>query len=224
MRTFTTRHGLGAIALAVVTSFVAACSGSPLSSLSPTSPTAAVGGSASFSPNPGVPVCELPNVLDPNTGACEPPPVCELPNVLDPITKECKPPTMGNQGCTPGYWKANVKKGAGEWILAGYMPSQSVSSVFSGATGSLGSATLLQALEFGGGSTLTGAKQILLRAAVAAILNAANDGVDYPISAAMIIADVNAALASTDREAILRLAGSLDSANNLGCPLNNSSN
>ena len=92
------------------------------------------------------------------------------------------------------------------------------------AAGSFNSSTLLEALEFGGGSGVSGATRILLRAAVAAVLNAANSGVGYPASVATIVSDVNAAIATADRGAILALASSLDATNNLGCPLNNSNN
>ncbi|HSF43302.1 MAG TPA: hypothetical protein VLT87_26115, partial [Thermoanaerobaculia bacterium] len=65
-----------------------------------------------------------------------------------------------------------------------------------------------------------GAAKILLRAAVAALLNAAHSGVDYPRTTAEIIADVNAALASNNRNTMLELASELDDDNNGGCPLN----
>jgi hypothetical protein len=55
---------------------------------------------------------------------------------------------------------------------------------------------------------------------VAALLNAAHSGVDYPRTTAEILADVNAALTSNSRSAMLALAAELDSDNNLGCPLN----
>jgi hypothetical protein len=61
--------------------------------------------------------------------------------------------------------------------------------------GSLGNKTLLQALNFKGRSTLSGAEEILLRAAVAALLNSASAGVDYQLTTAQVIAEVNAALA-----------------------------
>jgi hypothetical protein len=80
--------------------------------------------------------------------------------------------------------------------------------------------TLLQAMSFKGGSTTTGAAQILLRAAVPALLNAAHPDVDYPLTTAQIISQVNAALASNDRSTILALAATLDRYNNRGCPLN----
>ena len=80
--------------------------------------------------------------------------------------------------------------------------------------------TLLQALNFRGGSGTTGAARILLRTAVAALLNSAHPDVDYPRTTAEVIADVNAALASHDRSTMLALAAELDDDNNLGCPLN----
>jgi hypothetical protein len=82
------------------------------------------------------------------------------------------------------------------------------------------STTLLQGLSFNGGNGADGASRILLRAAVAAILNAANEDVDYQYTSAQITSRVNAALASGDRATILALATDLDRANNGGCTLN----
>jgi hypothetical protein len=124
----------------------------------------------------------------------------------------------GDEGCTPGYWKNHAKS----WPATGYSTSQKVQSVFSQASlyPALGSSTLLQALSFDGGSTLEGAAGNLLRAATAALLNSAHSGVDYPWVTANVISDVNAALASKNRDAMLALASDLDQDNNLGCPLN----
>ena len=134
--------------------------------------------------------------------------VC-LPQVVEP---------PGDEGCTPGYWKNHT----GSWAGTGYSPGQTTGSVFSGASAfpSLASQTLLQSLQGGGGPGTTGAARILLRAAVAALLNAAHSGVDYPRTTAEIIADVNAALASNNRNTMLELASELDDDNNGGCPLN----
>lgn len=126
-------------------------------------------------------------------------------------TGEC--PTTP-QGCTPGYWKNHPAA----WAATGYAPSQKLSSVFAN-TGTLGGKTMIEALSFKGGSTIDGAKQILLRASVAALLDAAHPDVNYPRTQAAIIADVSAALASNNRAAILQLAAALDADNNLGCPL-----
>ena len=70
-----TRRLLTGFSLAAALALVVACS-APSSSLSPTSPTAAVGASAqsavNFSPNPVV-TCTPPEVLNPVTNQCEPP-------------------------------------------------------------------------------------------------------------------------------------------------------
>jgi hypothetical protein len=97
-----------------------------------------------------------------------------------------------------------------------------VQSVFSQASiyPSLGNDSLLEALSFSGGSTLEGAAGNLLRAAVAALLDAAHPNVNYPRTPASVISDVNAALASRSRDTMLSLASALDADNNRGCPLN----
>jgi hypothetical protein len=85
----------------------------------------------------------------------------------------------------------------------------------------LGEYTLVQGLDFGGGNDLSGKAQILLRAAIAAVLNAETFGNLYPISTADIIANTNAALASGNKNAITALAQQLDFTNNFNpCPLN----
>lgn len=125
---------------------------------------------------------------------------------------------VGTQGCTPGYWKNH----SGSWPPTGYATSQSVASVFPSVSPNfpaLGSATLLEALAFAGGPGTSGAAEILLRAGVAALLNAAHPSVSYPLLTADVISQVNAALASNDRDTMLALAALLDSYNNLGCPL-----
>jgi hypothetical protein len=119
-------------------------------------------------------------------------------------------------GCTPGYWKQTQHFDS--WV--GYAPTDVVGTVFAlGAYPSLAGKTLAQTLDGSGGSTLTGAASILLRAAVAALLNSTSPDVDYPRTTAEIIADVNAALASNDRATILALATALDADNNLTCLL-----
>jgi hypothetical protein len=125
-------------------------------------------------------------------------------------------PPPGGEGCTPGYWKSHLDS----WGPTGYTPGQSLGSVFSVVgLGSLSSDSLLTALDYGGGSSLVDAKRILLRAAVAALLNAAHPDVDYAMSEAEIIADVNAQLTSGTRSSILALKDELDAANNAGCPI-----
>lgn len=121
------------------------------------------------------------------------------------------------QGCTPGFWK-NRGLSIGEWALAGYNPSANVTTVFNNVRPAQAGASLHQALSFGGGPGLDGGQKILLRAAVAALLNAAHPDVSYPVSAASVISQVNTALGGT-RAAMLSLAETLDGYNNAGCPL-----
>lgn len=127
-------------------------------------------------------------------------------------------PPAGDEGCSPGYWKNHTSS----WAGTGFSPGQTAGSVFSAASAfpSLAGKTLLQSIQGGGGPGTLGGATILLRAATAALLNAAHSGVDYPLTQAQVIAQVNAALASNNRDTMLSLAGTLDGNNNLGCPLN----
>jgi len=91
------------------------------------------------------------------------------------------PPNLGNQGCTPGYWKQSQHFDS--WTPTGYTTGQAISTVFTvpgtltlnGA--GLGTYSLLQGLSFQGGNTLSGKAQILLRAAVAAVLSGGNSSI-----------------------------------------------
>jgi hypothetical protein len=129
---------------------------------------------------------------------------------------------IGKEGCTPGYWKNHTDN----WEEAS--PTDLFSDVFSaGTTGVLDGVTLEEALAGGGGPGTAGAELILARAATAAFLNAAHEGLGYPwrrYSTGLdgrppLVETVNAALASGDRATILELAARLDADNNLGCPL-----
>ena len=118
------------------------------------------------------------------------------------------------QGCSHGFWKNHTAS----WTIL--TPRDLVNTVFAQADlYGLGDSTLLQALNFGGGSTLTDASKILLRQAVAAALNAYSPLVDFERTVDEIKFDVNTALLSGSRTTILSLAAALDGDNNLGCPL-----
>jgi hypothetical protein len=125
---------------------------------------------------------------------------------------------IGNQGCTPGYWKNHAKS----WQQ--YKPTDTVGSVFAGTPSPFGGETLLTALQGGGGNTYAGAMKILLRAGVAAFLNAANSNIGYPYrrfaAPGLLYSQITAAIASHDRDQMTGLASWLDAANNLGCPIN----
>lgn len=126
---------------------------------------------------------------------------------------------IGNEGCTPGYWKNHTDN----WEEA-----TSSTTLFEANFRNINvpqTDTLLDALQYRGGSGLAGAERILMRAAAAAWLNAAHEGLGYPlrrynVKAFGIVPAVNAAIASGNRQQMLKLARFLDEQNNLGCPLN----
>ena len=132
------------------------------------------------------------------------PPTTTIP----PPTTTAPPP---GQGCTPGFWKQDQHFDS--WPVP-------TSTTLAGAgftnTGHSPSTTLLDALSFQGGNTLQEKKDILLRAAAAAYLNSL--AVNYPLTTAEVVSQVNAALASNDKDAIVALAETLDKNNNGGCP------
>ena len=136
------------------------------------------------------------------------------------------PQVLGIQGCTPGYWKTNPH--ANSWPATGYARVQLIGSVFTVPSSYTLNSTLmsnyslLAGLNFQGGSTLSGKAEILLRAAIAGILNAGHPNVAYELTSAQIISSVNSALASANGTTIIDLATRLDLMNNGrgGCPLN----
>lgn len=127
---------------------------------------------------------------------------------------------IGNEGCTPGYWKNHTDN----WQEQ--TPNTQLDWVFDfpASLASFRDDTFLEALNYGGGGGLEGATRTLMRAGVAAWLNAAHEGLGYPLrrfgDPGQLQARINAALASEDRATILALAEELDELNNLGCPLN----
>jgi len=127
---------------------------------------------------------------------------------------------IGNEGCTPGYWKNHTDNWQ-EYTVDSKLKNNFTLGAFEAKWGDK---TFLQALSFKGGTTLDGAFQILMRATVAAFLNAAHEGLGYPLrrfnDPGNMQDTVNAALASGDRDTILALAAEYDANNNLGCPLN----
>jgi len=126
----------------------------------------------------------------------------------------------GGEGCSPGFWKNRAV------TLGLYDTSRTLGSVFSFGPDftSLASKTFLEALNFRGGNTIQAAAQILLRQAVAALLNAENPNVSYPRTVTEVVDAVNGVLntATPTRDSILALAASLDADNNLECPLGDS--
>ncbi len=127
-------------------------------------------------------------------------------------------PTPGNEGCSPGFWKTHTGLGpqANAWLTTPYSQTQTLASVFTGFDASISGTGLLDAMSFTGNkNTLVGAEKILALQAVAALLNSSSSGVNYPLLTSAVIAEVNAALASGDRDTILTEASRLDGFNGL---------
>jgi hypothetical protein len=130
-------------------------------------------------------------------------------------------PCYGNEGLTPGFWKnKGVKVGwpspyttdltleeAGFIIPDGSMTDNDKRPVYLDNT-------LLEALKYKGGEDLSGMAQNLLRAATAALLNAAHPEVNYPLSVDDVINRVNDAL-TEDRNSMEALKDEFDGYNNL---------
>ena len=120
----------------------------------------------------------------------------------------------GTEGCTPGYWRQEHHFDS--WIT--YTPSQLFSAAFdrvitvgTGGRTTKTNPTLLEAVWATGGGV-----SALARHATAALLNAASADVDYPYTAAEVIAMVQAAIDSGDYDSA---KDSLATANELGCDL-----
>ena len=126
----------------------------------------------------------------------------------DPPVEEPPPPPQGGEGCTPGYWKQPHHFDS--WP-APYAPSQTFDATFS--VTAFGDDTLAEVLGANGGGV-----NALGRHAVAALLNSASEGVSYSMSAAQVLAAVQAALAKGgDIEGTKNILVRL---NEQGCPLN----
>jgi hypothetical protein len=101
------------------------------------------------------------------------------------------PPPPGGKGCTPGYWKQSQHFGS--WTDP-YDPSDPLASVFDAAAlelHGLEDLTLLEALQANGGGA-----NALIRHAVAAVLNAASEDVDFAFDVDTIVMNVNASEAA----------------------------
>ena len=130
----------------------------------------------------------------------------------------CTPPPPLVAGCTPGYWKQSHHFDS--WPMM-YTQGTTLEAIFNVPDSfGLDNRSLLDALQGGGGPTLADAASILLRAATAALLNSGQSSYSYPVTTASLITQVNAALASGNRNTMLTLAATLDGYNNAGCPLN----
>jgi hypothetical protein len=116
------------------------------------------------------------------------------------------PPPTGDQGCTPGYWKQAHHFDS--WV--GFAPTQKYETVF--GVDVPGNPSLLDALKANGGGI-----NALERHSVAALLNASNSSVGYPLTVSQVIAKVQAAIAGGTIE---QTKNEFEAFNELGCPLN----
>ena len=118
------------------------------------------------------------------------------------------------EGCSHGFWMNHHS----DWQV--YLPDELVGDVFTipASLIELSDDTLDDALRYNGGGGIVGGARILLRNSVASLLNAVHLDVNYPMSETEVLSEVNAALASEDRDVMIDLEAILDNYNNLhGC-------
>lgn len=135
--------------------------------------------------------------------------------IIIEIQKCCR-----TEGLTPGFWKNH------ESAWAGYSTDESFEEIFdvditisAGKKTENESPTLLEALSAKGGvNEDKGVYDALIRHAVAAILNAANPNINYPLTETEIINAVHDAIIDGNPSAEL-LKNELDSYNNLGASI-----
>lgn len=111
--------------------------------------------------------------------------------------------TYGSEGCTPGFWKNHPAVWASPPSPADELD---VYFDFPSALADFRDDTMMQALGYPGGPGVSGATRILMRAAVAAYLNADHPYVESAIGKVAVVNAVNAALATQNRATILALA------------------
>ena len=142
------------------------------------------------------------------------------------------------EGCTPGFWKNHLDwksydDGTGD-TADDFTPNTDVEdalrvdvpSAYSANGYDFESMTALQALQGGGGTGLSGATKILLRAATASYLNA-DAALDFPLrrftkgvdGQPSMQSEIQRVLDSGKRGKILEYATYLDGLNNANCPL-----
>jgi hypothetical protein len=119
----------------------------------------------------------------------------------------------GGQGCSPGYWKNHTNQWHEPITTTTTLSPTFNTELFL----NLEKKTFLEALNFGGGPSLSDKAKILLKQGVAGILN--TEVVSYPLTAQQLISDVNTALLSGIPESMTNEAVILDQYNNLGAPL-----
>lgn len=123
-------------------------------------------------------------------------------------------------GCSPVFWRTNT------WAWEEYETTQRIGPIF-GSHLPQANDTMMRALYYPGGTGLEGARQYLLKAATAALLNAASERFSYPLrryqappSPDGFVRIVRNRLAGTNQHEIRSYAGYLFELNNhADCPL-----
>jgi hypothetical protein len=133
------------------------------------------------------------------------PPVTPTRTVMPTVTPTRTVTPTGFQGCTPGYWKQQHHFDS--WTPP-YDPTDQFSSFFENAFPGM---TLDDVLGQGGGGL-----NALGRQTVAALLNAASPGVNYPYTPEQVINMFNSVFPGGDYD---RLKNSFEQANERSCPL-----
>jgi hypothetical protein len=112
----------------------------------------------------------------------------------------------GFSGLTPGFWKNHLN------LWQGYSPTDTWKSVFgcSLQIGSNTNPTLMDAISSGGGGTIA-----LARQAVAAILNAEHQYINYPLTKSQIVNLVQSAINSGNAASITSAKNQLEKYNSL---------
>ncbi len=118
------------------------------------------------------------------------------------------PQEIGDDGCTPGYWKNHLNR----WV--GYRPTDSFNETF-GVVAFTPDITLNDAIRRRGGGI-----NALARHATAALLNAAHPDVDYALTEAQILQLVQSAVGARSRTE--QAKNTLADFNEAGCPLSGS--
>ena len=143
----------------------------------------------------------------------------EIANYLSGIVDAGVPPRPADAGCTPDRWL----EATSEWVSL--TPKEPVGGVFevpSTGPGAAIAAELLRSIlvpQPADKADPRGSARALVTAATAAVLNATQPAVGYPIPSAAIKEHVRGALAAGSPEIIRALTSVLEAYNRLGCEL-----
>lgn len=121
------------------------------------------------------------------------------------------------EGNTPGFWKRHLE----HWGPTGYTTDMLVGDYFviPASLSELADDTFLQALQYKGGKGIEGKARILLRGAVAGLLNSAHPDVNYIYTYGDLQWLVNYPLSILNEDMMISRAALIDAQNNLGSDL-----